>query len=356
MQAAELTPAVFHRLVRGSEPVIIRDAARLAEFRKISVNWRNRTDLVRKYGDSEVVQSYSTSTVFEGVELASQWPGAQRFWEVWSRESSKNLPAEVLSTPGSMYRPCKRAGDQCLRHILDRVVVRPAKRNLTLRSALLDNLPAGAESAYVQYESIPAAMLQELTVPDFAKALLPEFEGLWMGRGHTVAQLHHDANENLLLLLRGRKRWRLFPPSAGDFLREGYMLEVQSQLRTDSDSNSTKQYLEQSPVGLSNASLSFFTSPVKLPSWGTSPSHRDFRAFKMLTCEVSAGDMLYVPAWWWHQVETNADIERETAETAHENQAWSSAINFWFVPYYVKPFGCAGCSLRRNTNYYKLPL
>ena len=55
--------------------------------------------------------------------------------------------------------------------------------------------------------------------------------GLWLGRGRTVAQLHHDANENIVVVLRGSKHFRLFPPSAGDALHEGYMLEVQQRLR-----------------------------------------------------------------------------------------------------------------------------
>jgi len=129
-----------------------------------------------------------------------------------------------------------------------------------------------------------------------------DFVGLWIGRGRTVAQLHHDANENIVAVLRGSKRFRLFPPSAGDALHEGYMLEVQQRLRRpkgSSDASADESVdaegdglgsveLERAAVGLGNASLSFFTSPVGLGD----PDHSRFpllRGLQPTECTVQAG-------------------------------------------------------------------
>ena len=129
-----------------------------------------------------------------------------------------------------------------------------------------------------------------------------DFAALWLGRGRTVAQLHHDANENIVAVLRGSKRFRLFPPSAGDALHEGYMLEVQQQLRRPRGSSSSADAsaddaedeglgsveLGRAAVGLGNASLSFFTSPVGLGD----PDHGRFpllRGLQPTECTVQAG-------------------------------------------------------------------
>jgi hypothetical protein len=292
LEASRLDARGFHELVRAGRPAVLRGAGGvLPELRTAAARWREREHLLHHHGGAPVMLSVSDSAVFEGVENTTAWDGAGRFWDAW-RGSSRQVPPsgsgldrrdEVLAVPGSRYRPCKQAGSRCLRHVFDRVVVRPATINATLRDALLAPLPRGARAGYVQYESLPPSMEAEIDTPAFARGLKPDFRGLWLGRGATVAHLHHDANENLLLMLRGRKRWRLFPPSAGDALREGYMLEVHQVLRPVAEqpdssrrpphrggadgeggaaSPMARMQLGRAAFDRRNASLSFFTSPI----------------------------------------------------------------------------------------------
>jgi len=106
-------------------------------------------------------------------------------------------------------------------------------------------------------------------------------------------------------VLRGSKRFRLFPPSAGGALHEGYMLEVQQRLRrpkgsSDASADASADEAEdegdglgsvelgRAAVGLGNASLSFFTSPVGLGD----PDHTRFPLLRGLLpteCTVQAG-------------------------------------------------------------------
>lgn len=53
-------------------------------------------------------------------------------------------------------------------------------------------------------------------VPRLAGGLIPTAINLWMGcsRAGTSSGLHHDYHDNLYVVLRGRKRFRLWPPSA----------------------------------------------------------------------------------------------------------------------------------------------
>lgn len=353
--ALALTAERFHEIVQTGRPAILVGAEGLPELRTAARRWGERDYLVRAHGDVGVQVSLSANEEFEGVEMAADWPGAKKFWKAWRRGeggADAAIQAEALSAAGSRYQPCSSPSSRCVRHIWDRVVVRPAQANTTLRDVLMYPLPRGAAAGYIQYEGIPSSMLADLEVPAFAAALKAEFAGLWLGRGKTRAQLHHDANENLLLMLRGEKTWRLFPPTAGDALHEGYMLEVQQQLI---DTTETGPQIKRAPVGLSNASLSFFTSPVSLARRSTDEEER-FPQLGTLDeagyeCKLEQGDMIFVPSWWWHQVDTTTEPELSSTSTPGPTVDWSAAVNFWFEPYFVKPYGCGTCELQENPKH-----
>jgi hypothetical protein len=53
--------------------------------------------------------------------------------------------------------------------------------------------------------------------PPMPEALVPQSVNVWMGaagRDGASSGLHHDFHDNLYVLLRGRKRFRLWPPAA----------------------------------------------------------------------------------------------------------------------------------------------
>lgn len=384
LHAATLTRAQFNSVVEAGWPAVIRGAAAVPELATAAGSWSQASYLLSKFGDVRVQASLSDSTTFEAVEPAGQCAGAESFWQVWRRGGeSKKKPyptsadedeLELLSRAGSKLARCTQPGPDCVRHILDKVVVRPASTESTLRQVLTgtEGSSAGGTSAYVQYEGVPQAMQGELRSPEFAASLRPDFVGLWLGRGATSAHLHHDANENLLLMVRGSKRWRLLPPSAGDALHEGLMLEVQQVVRASRPSEGNRAQpgggdswpppVARAAVGLSNASLSFFTSPVDL----NQPDFERFPSLKALLktggsgggvieVELQPGEMLFLPAWWWHQVKTTPAeaTEGEAGDgVAAAELPWSAAVNWWFHPLRSKPMACATCELRPNLEHY----
>lgn len=93
----------------------------------------------------------------------------------------------------------------------------------------------------------------------------------WIGPARTVTPLHCDYDDNLFAQIWGRKRIFLAPPHHDRFL---YAREANALL---------------------------FASPVD-------PEAPDFDAYplarqaSLVDCEVGPGDMLYVPAGWYHQV------------------------------------------------------
>jgi hypothetical protein len=93
----------------------------------------------------------------------------------------------------------------------------------------------------------------------------------WLGPAGTVTPLHCDYDDNVFAQVWGRKRITLAPPHHDAFL---YVREA-------------------NPV--------LFGSPVD----GEAPDfdrHPLARQATLIDCVVSPGDMLYVPAGWYHQV------------------------------------------------------
>jgi hypothetical protein len=130
--------------------------------------------------------------------------------------------------------------------------------------------------------------------PYLARAVV---RNLWIsGAGLTVG-LHFDAAENLNFQLRGRKLFTLFPPGVRGF----YPMPMFSQT--------------------AHISRVFREGPV--------PDLRRFPRFdptRGVSIELEAGDVLYLPAYWWHQVESRGE----------ENVN----LNFWWLP-----------SLRKQVRY-----
>ena len=121
--------------------------------------------------------------------------------------------------------------------------------------------------------------------PDFT-ALLDYDETLfWMGSGGQRTPIHYDDAENLLTLIDGTKKIRLYDPSQSNFL---YPIERDANGGLTLEVNITDPDLDKYPL---------FSKAVGID------------------VELHAGDMLYMPAYWWHEV---VSVNRNVA------------VNFWF--------------------------
>ncbi|KAL3133669.1 hypothetical protein ABBQ32_008175 [Trebouxia sp. C0010 RCD-2024] len=95
---------------------------------------------------------------------------------------------------------------------------------------LVQQLQQGNDSLYLttQETGVDAAGLPNIMAPPVSRlrqdfpvrpecmgCLIPQQINLWMGAARNGASsgLHHDFHDNLYILLRGRKRFRLYPPS-----------------------------------------------------------------------------------------------------------------------------------------------
>lgn len=125
---------------------------------------------------------------------------------------------------------------------------------------------------YQKFERFPH-LLNDFTTPDFIpiQKLNTRF---WIGSGKNITPLHHDTQSNILVQVRGRKKFTLFSPAESQAL---YPFPFNSKNRT------------LSPVSL------------KEPNDEMYPKFKQAHPFEAV---LEPGEMIFQPVFWWHQVET----------------------------------------------------
>ncbi|KJE91146.1 hypothetical protein CAOG_02325 [Capsaspora owczarzaki ATCC 30864] len=130
--------------------------------------------------------------------------------------------------------------------------------------------------------------LEQLQVSDEGRV-----SNLWIGRRGIVTSTHYDATFNFFVQLRGRKRFTLLPPSTSMYLYP-----------------CLHPHYGHAQVNIS--SLNPQAELVNFPG---------FARAEVYTAELGPGDMLYLPPFWFHQVET---LEPDSLSV----NAWSDAPEY----------------------------
>jgi [protein]-arginine 3-hydroxylase / protease len=233
-----------------------------------------------------MVLSSQTPVIIEGTE--STWP-AMSSWQDHTRLT------ELVGADPTVF--CRQVADPAepyqedyqslsFGRLIDEVFVEGASRNYLTQGLVF---PPEGFFLRIARSSYPAH-LQSLAVD----CRLPPFvnradllEGvLWLGSGGQVTPLHFDDSDNLNVVIRGRKRWLLFPPS-----------EIRNLCI---DGNEAR-----------GSVVSSFEQLTADGRWrGGDVDHA-------YICETLPGQTLYVPAGYLHQV--------------YSSDEPSIALNFWFI-------------------------
>lgn len=144
---------------------------------------------------------------------------------------------------------------------------------------------------------IPPSMQREVELlPLLACGGFLDFLGahkIWMGRGGSSSVVHHDEAENLNCLLAGRKRFSLVHP----------------RWRAEAEGFPNAASPDPNRFGFTDARLDAANAPgygaffgqldadavdlVRFPGW---------RAVRWHVADLRAGDCIYIPQGWYHQV------------------------------------------------------
>lgn len=139
---------------------------------------------------------------------------------------------------------------------------------------------AGKENAEGIYMgSVPAPHLlpgfeEENPLPHLAAK--PTGPRIWIGNSTRIGA-HFDEQDNVACVVRGPRRFILFPPEAVKNLHVGP--------------------LDRTPAGQPSSLVDF-----SAPDFDRYPRFRDAIAQAMVT-ELAPGDAIFIPSLWWHHVE-----------------------------------------------------
>ena len=181
-----------------------------------------------------------------------------------------------------------------------------------------DRLPVSKVNAqllrYAKFENRPAVAVQSALVseclPGFAQAnvlkILDESVAprIWIGNV-VVTPAHFDESNNIACVVAGRRKFTLLPPEQIANLYIGP--------------------LDYAPTGAPISMVSF-----REPDFAKFPRFREALA-AALVAELEPGDAIYIPALWWHHVESlakyNVLVNYWWREAAGESSKANSALN-----------------------------
>ncbi|HSC46916.1 MAG TPA: cupin-like domain-containing protein [Gammaproteobacteria bacterium] len=133
-------------------------------------------------------------------------------------------------------------------------------------------------------------LLGDFNVPVYFKDLALRCVNLWMGNSESsiTTPLHHDFNDNLYVVVEGRKHFTLFPPEqAPNLYPQGKLLEVGANGYIRYESLDNKPHM--SLLDLSDPDVERF------PLYAQAAETRQ-------ECSVEKNEMLFLPTGWFHQV------------------------------------------------------
>ncbi|KAF6036653.1 hypothetical protein EB796_005046 [Bugula neritina] len=303
----------FTNYLQFSKPVIIEN---VASAWKANTLWTNAY-LKKKYGNMSVHIKLSPTTDYEGIEKADLWKPPESF-------KVPHIVKKKLQFP-------------------DLVVPRPAPVNMRFAQYLdlMKNISEGMLtniSAYLEYSSIRQyfpELEQDLVEMPFVKNKLHlKHLNIWLSDGNTLGKLHFDPFDNFLCMIDGKKELILFEPHNNTQLYETHIPEAQFTVDLETFQFARKELLE---------STSMVMSPldIKKPDYERFPK---FQNTLPLNCTIEEGDVLFMPAFWWHEVQSYPNHFKKR----------NLAVNFWYEPFLTKEFPCSECKLDINPLYKNL--
>ena len=211
--------------------------------------------------------------------LVADWPAVRRAREApdaicaYLRPLDSGAKVTALRMPPSARgRIFYNAGLDGFNYTSDAVTIGSVLERMAKYAALGNPASIAVQSAPIA-ECLPG-FLEENRNPLLDRSVAPR---IWIGN-HVVTPAHFDESNNIACVVAGRRRFTLFPPRAISALYIGP--------------------LGYAPTGTPISLVDFAEPDAKrFPRFG--------EALEMAqVAELAPGDAVYIPALWWHHVES----------------------------------------------------
>jgi jumonji domain-containing protein 7 len=242
--------------------------------------------LQHRFGDKTVHVSVSPSGRFDGPEAGSLWGLGEA--------------ADVLVRPPSTYMK-----------IIDFLALsrdERVKETLYLEYLALHQYLGEDFSALLP---LPFPLESSSSLQPSETKLKHLVTNLWIGGRPTTSPLHYDDYENLLCQIAGQKELILYPPHDLSKLYYRGRHKGKLQYRYPNEFTRDPSQLSHQPVIFGS---SIIVDQLDLLTY---PLYKDAKPVRVL---LQPGDVLYIPAYWHHEVQSLPD----------EQVGLHIAVNFWF--------------------------
>lgn len=156
-------------------------------------------------------------------------------------------------------------------------------------------------------------MPNDINFASTALNLEPDAVNFWLGNERSVTALHRDNYENIYVQIRGQKHFTLLSPVEMPCVNETPIRFARYQPVSDEDALQVELKPRLDPAG----------EPIPTPIWDPDEPKARATAYsrfaKPLHVTLEEGDMMYLPAMWYHKV---------AQSTGGED--FSCAVNYWY--------------------------
>lgn len=288
------------------------------ESRPILFSW----DGLKGLDMATIVSQHPDRVWVKIAERSKQFEGAQRASEIPGNEAALNsIPPAVREAFGALE---------------DIVVPRPHHWETTMAEFLKRIQGTPRATFYLEY--FPSSALpSNVQLPRAAdwKPIGPPH--LWLG-ANTTGRLHFDQYENINCVAHGTKTFTIHHPHNNENFYESHLRQVMLKYDFATDTH-VMQFDE---------STSLVMSPIDMGDPFVFERFPLFRNASPWKIEVRAGQCLYLPAFWWHEVVSSPPPAGE--------DEYVLAVNTWFEPVLTRDFPCPSCRLKANLAVYRKQL
>lgn len=270
------SPLEFMRYVAVNRPFVIRKGAR---YWDATEKW-NANYLEAVMGDTNV--QVATTPLGNADAILTKNGSEDFFVEPWEKHEpfSEALQHIVENGRGELPGPVKYLQTQ----------------NDNLReeyAPLFDDVP----------DSIPFARIALQKEPDAVN--------FWLGNQKSVTALHKDNYQNIYAQIRGKKHFIMLPPVSAPAMDEKELPLARYEQGEDAKDDFGLEAVVVQPE-----------ETVPVPTWDPLKDQLPPNVFgkhvKPLHVTLSEGDMMYLPAMWYHHVRQSAGEE-----------GFSCSVNYW---------------------------
>ncbi|KAK1995398.1 phospholipase A2 [Colletotrichum falcatum] len=272
----------------------------------------------------EFMRYVARNTPFVVRGAASSWHSNRTWDKEYLVQVFKDQTVNVAVTPfGNADAPTERAGnvvfakpheeDQDFEEFINYVINQERSRDTTSEVRY-----AQTQNDNLRNEYLPISSQVPPSIP-FARIALdrePDAVNLWIGASRSVTALHKDNYENIYVQVRGRKHFALLPPCCHPCVNEKPLTPA-TYVRQDGRLELALDRAEDGAGGAPDA-VPFATWDPDLPEVNATPYSHLAEAVRVT---LEPGDMLYLPAMWYHKVSQSC---------SEDGDGFVLAVNYWY--------------------------